>query len=102
LGDKINEELDFEDSDEDLLCSQELNNFVKEMGAEIANDQELEMDEGEILKDQDEQQTVKDNKGKARWVDQAEDTRKSSRPEANEDIRITDKGINRAERRMPS
>ncbi|PWZ31927.1 hypothetical protein Zm00014a_011619 [Zea mays] len=72
------------------------------MGAEIANDQELEMDEGEILKDQDEQQTVKDNKGKARWVDQAEDTRKSSRPEANEDIRITDKGINRAERRMPS
>jgi hypothetical protein len=55
------------------------------------------MNEGEPLKVQDEQQIVKDNKGKARLVDQVEGTRKSSRLEANEDIRITDKAINRAE-----
>ncbi|AQL03106.1 hypothetical protein ZEAMMB73_Zm00001d045752 [Zea mays] len=84
-------------SDEDLLSSQELNNFVKGMGVEIADDKELEMDEGELLKFQVEQQTVKDNKGKAKLVDQVEGTRKSSRLEGNEDIRITDKAINRAE-----
>jgi hypothetical protein len=67
------------------------------MGVEIADDKELEMDEGELLKFQDEQQTVKDNKGKAKLVDQVEGTRKSSRLEGNEDIRITDKAINRAE-----
>jgi hypothetical protein len=97
LGDENNEKVDFEDSDEDLLSSQELNNFVKGMGVEIADDKELEMDEGELLKFQDEQQTVKDNKGKAKLVDQVEGTRKSSRLEGNEDIRITDKAINRAE-----
>jgi hypothetical protein len=67
------------------------------MGVEIADEQELEMDEGELLKFQDEQQTGKDNKGKAKLVDQVEGTRKSSRLEANEDIKITDKAINRAE-----
>jgi hypothetical protein len=97
LGDENNEKVDFEDSDEDLLSSQELNNFVKGMGVEIADEQELEMDEGELLKVQDEQQTGKDKKGKAKLVDQVEGTRKSSRLEANEDIRITDKAINRAE-----
>jgi hypothetical protein len=97
LGDENNEKVDFEDSDEDLLSSQELNNFVKGMGVVIVDEQELEMNEGEPLKVQDEQQIVKDNKGKARLVDQVEGTRKSSRLEANEDIRITDKAINRAE-----
>jgi hypothetical protein len=97
LGDENNEKVDFEDSDEGLLSSQELNNFVKGMGVEIADEQELEMDEGELLKFQDEQQTGKDNKGKAKLVDQVEGTRKSSRLEANDDIRITDKAINRAE-----
>jgi hypothetical protein len=41
LGDENNEKVDFEDSDEDLLSSQELNNFVKGMGVVIVDEQEL-------------------------------------------------------------
>ncbi|ONM51037.1 hypothetical protein ZEAMMB73_Zm00001d018655 [Zea mays] len=88
-------DVDFNESEDDLLSSQELDVLVKDMGMDVINSQDDMLNEkvdSEVMgKIADEK-----NKNKGKGAELVEGTRKSTRLEANEDIKITEKAISRA------
>jgi hypothetical protein len=89
-------DVDFNESKDDLLSSQELDVLVKDMGMDTINSQDDMLNEkvdSEVMgKIADE----KNKKNKGKGAELVEGTRKSTRLEANEDIKITEKAISRA------
>jgi hypothetical protein len=85
------EKLDFGDSEEDLLSSQELEGLVKYMGVDIGDPHEDVLSPKEDDNVQEDLQMAKVKKGKAKISSKNEGTRKSCGLEATEDIKVADK-----------
>jgi hypothetical protein len=86
---KIVEDEDcFDDEEDDLLSSQELDVLVKDIGIDVVSSQERFNDENEGKSIQDGFEEVKSNKGKGKAYEKLEGTRKSSRLEAIEDVKV--------------
>jgi hypothetical protein len=93
--DDNDENLDFDASDDDLLSSQEYDVLIKEMGMDIVRAQEGPMEIKEDLITNETIQAWKNNKDKGKAIDQNEGTRKSTRLEVAEAVKIANKAINR-------
>jgi hypothetical protein len=89
-------DVDFDESEDDLLSSQELDVLVKDMGVDITNSQEDKTSEKEDTDKQDMNIDEKNKKNKGKSADLMEGTRKSTRLEANEYLKITEIAISRA------
>jgi hypothetical protein len=89
-------DVEFNESEDDLLSSQELDVLVKDMGVEVTNSQEEMTYEKEDTGKQEMDTDEKDKKNKGKGAELMEGTRRSTRLEANEDIKITEKAISRA------
>jgi hypothetical protein len=89
-------DVEFNESEDDLLSSQELDVLVKDMGVEVTNSQEEMTSEKEDTGKQEMDTDEKNKKNKGKGAELMEGTRKSTRLEANEDIKITEKAISRA------
>lgn len=89
-------DVEFNESEGDLLISQELDVLVKDMGVDGTNSQDEMLVETDDLEKQDVNAEEKNKKNKGKGVDLMEGTRKSTRLESNEDIKIIEKAISRA------
>jgi hypothetical protein len=86
---KIVEDEDcFDDEEDDLFSSQELDVLVKYIGIDVVSSQERCNDENEGKSIHDGIEEVKPNKGKGKAYEKLEGTRKSSRLEAIEDVKV--------------
>jgi hypothetical protein len=88
--------VEFNESEDDLLISQELDVLVKDMGVDGTNSQDEMLVEKDDLEKQDVNTEEKNKKNKGKGADLMEGTRKSTRLESNEDIKIIEKAISRA------
>ncbi|PWZ46451.1 hypothetical protein Zm00014a_002350 [Zea mays] len=89
-------DVDFNESEDDLLSSRELDVLVKDMGMDVINSQDDMLNEKVDSEDMEKIADDKNKKNKGKGADIMEGTRKSTRLEANEDIKITEKAISRA------
>jgi hypothetical protein len=89
-------DVDFNESEDDLLSSRELDVLVKDMGMDAINSQDDMLNEKVDSEDMEKNADDKNKKNKGKGADVVEGTRKSSRLETNEDIKITEKAISRA------
>jgi hypothetical protein len=91
-----NEEDDFNESDDDLLDSQDLEEFVKDEDLVLSPFQEKEKMNICALQSEDASKEVGDKKGGSMEGDHVEGIRRSSRLESNDEMKIADKAIARA------
>jgi hypothetical protein len=89
-------DVEFSESEDDLLSSQELDVLVKDMGVDVTNSQDDMISEKDDPEKHDMNIDERNKKNKGKGADPLEGIRKSTRLEANEDIKITDKAISRA------
>jgi hypothetical protein len=89
-------DVEFNESEDDLLSSQELDVLVKDMGVDVTNSQDDMISEKDDPEKHDMNTDERNKKNKGKGADPMEGIRKSTRLEANEDIKITDKAISRA------
>lgn len=90
--DKVN----LEDSEEDLLSSQELEALAKSVGVDISTPQEEVDDKKEDAVTKKYNQAENEKKGKQKVGEQAEGPRRSPRLETSEEMNVTEKAISRA------
>jgi hypothetical protein len=96
LEDLSDEKVDFDPNEDDLLSSQELEEFAKDM-EEMQTDFQAKV--GEVLSipsTKDEKQDLVGKKSSEILISTTKGIRKSSRLEKNEDIKVADKAISRA------
>jgi hypothetical protein len=89
-------DVEFNESEDDLLSSQELDVLVKDMGVDVTNSQDEMISEKDDPEKHDMNKDERNKKNKGKGADPMEGIRKSTRLEATEDIKITDKAISRA------
>jgi hypothetical protein len=97
LEDLSDEKVDFDPNEDDLLSSQEFEEFAKDM-EEMHTDFQAKV--GEVLSiplSKEEKQDPVGKKSSETLVATSDGIRKSSRLEKNEDIKVADKAISRAE-----
>lgn len=92
-GGQVNLEL----SEEDLLSSQELAELAKSVGVNLQCSQESGNENCKAENTGDGVVAQRDKKGKAKMAEGFEGLRRSPRLEADDDLNITEKAINRAE-----
>jgi hypothetical protein len=97
LEDLSDEKVEFDPNEDDLLSSQELEEFAKDM-EEMQTDFQAKV--GEVLSIPSTKDTKQDlvvKKSSEVQISTTEGTRKSSRLEKNDDVRVADKAISKAE-----